>query len=157
MAVTMATGTAQLTAGAAIYPIYVPADYVAISDKPGETILTNTLAGRDQPNTLRFGVQAVADIFKGTTCPVQPGQLKTGVSIVCQVAERWCFDDAADTMAAMWAPASCHFVMKVPDDPRVTPTLMRGFLERNLGMLMRNGSDSPTTGFTKLFHGITKW
>lgn len=163
MAVSLTTGTAQTDNGAAPVPLYldVPSDdYIEKSDRPGETIYTNANALLDQPNTVRFSVADVANVFTGNDqiSSQNAGGVPTGgLSILYQVNECWKFDDAADEVAPLYYPASVHTVVRVPKHALVTSAVASSLVLRGLGAILRDADDTPAIGLARLLQGVTSW
>lgn len=158
MALSLATGSAQLTAGATLTPLYVPTAYVVQNDMPGETRYANTSAPLDQPNGFRLAITNIADVFKGVPnlSPVA-GQNRGGLSMLAQLTETWKVDDAADSLAPYYLPFSAHLVIKAPADALVTSAVVFDGVRRLLGTLIRNSTDALSVGINNQLHSITKW
>lgn len=164
MGATFSTGSAQVTAGDTgssldLFPISL-ADYRVLSDKAGETILTNICGSMAQPNTLRYAVSPIADMFKsvnGVFKPV-PGQDTSGLSILLQLTESWIMDDNdADGVAGSHCPVSGHMVLRFPNNVQMTAYRAIEFIGRLAGML----TFGATTGLKfnyeigSLMHSVT--
>lgn len=158
MALSLSTGSAQTSVGATLTPLYRPAaSYVCSRDVPGESIFANSAAALDQPNTVRFAVNTVADMFKGSDLNVVENQVKSGLSMLAQVTEVWKVDDAADALASLYYPASAHMVIRVPNDALVTSTVVADFVRRLLGTVLLDSDDTLAQGWNNLLHQITKF
>lgn len=160
MALALTTGTAQTTAGAALTPLYLPvASYPVSNNAPGETQYKNLSVAVDQPNFAKLAVASVADIFKGvSSCSPADGQARGGLSMLFGVYETWKVEDAANTsLAPIFAPASCHTVIRVPLHALVTSTTLRDLVHRNIGLLLRDNDDLIATGLNALLHGTTEF
>lgn len=158
MAVTLATGTAQGSNCATQTPLYpTTGSYAFSKDDPGESIYTNIAGALDQPNSIRTGAKVVPDIFKGVPLIPAAGQRTDGLSLVVQVRETWKLDDAADTVAPLYVPASAHMVLQIPTDALVTPTVVGALMLRLFGAPFRNGTDTIAQAITSLVHGITRF
>lgn len=158
MALTLATGTAQTTVGASLTPLFLPsASYPVSRDVAGETILQNTATTLDQPNSVRFAVSSIADIFKSASIEPVSGQSIAGLSMLCQLNEIWKVDDAADALAPIYYPVSAHMVVKLPMDALVTSTVAADLVRRLIGAVLRDNSQTLATGWNNLIHGITKF
>lgn len=158
MAITLATGSAQGSNCASQVPLYpTTGSYVVSKDEPGEAILTNVAGALDQPNSIRFGVSAISDIFRNTPLSPAPGQSVAGVSMLAQVNEVWKLDDAADSLSPLYVPASAHLVVKVASDALVTPTVVANLMLRLFGAPFRNGTDSLATAITSWLHGVARF
>jgi len=158
MAITLATGSAQGSNCATQTPLYpTTGSYAFSKDDPGEAIYSNIAGTIDQPNSIRYGFESVADMFKGTPFSPAEGQVAQGLSMLVQVNELWKFDDAADTLAPLYVPVSARMVLKVPQDALVTSAVVSALSMRLLGAIFRNGTDSYATAVNGLLHGITRF
>jgi len=124
---------------------------------PGEVIYVSNAAALDQPNSIRFAVSAVPDMFKGKTLVPTAGQRTDGVSILTQVREIWKIDDAADSLASTYFPISGHMVLQVPNDALVTSTVLGELVKRLVGAPYRNGTDAIAAAYNNLLHGILSY
>lgn len=157
MALALSTGTAQVTTGAALTPLFRPTSYFCSRDVPGEAIFTNKSATLNQPNTIRFAVQTIADMFKGTEVPVGASQVRSGLSMLAQVNEVWKVDDAADALASIYYPASAHIVIRVPNEELVTSTVVADLVRRLLGAVLLDADDTLAAGWDFPLHQITRF
>lgn len=158
MALALSTGTAQTSAGASLTPLYRPAaSYVCSRDVPGEALFVNSAGALDQPNTVRFAVQTISDLFKGSDLTPSEYQTRSGLSMLAQVAEVWKVDDAADALASLYYPASAHIVVKVPNDALVTSTVVADLVRRLLGAVLLDNDDTLAQGWNNLLHSITRF
>lgn len=158
MALSLATGSAQGSNCATQTPLYpTTGSYLVSKDEPGETIYTNVVGAIDQVNSIRIAANTVANVFKGVPLEPAAGQRTDGLSALVQVRETWKIDDAADTLAPLYFPASAHMVLTVPTDALVTPAVLSSLILRLFGAPFRNGTDSLATAITSLLHGITRF
>lgn len=157
MAITLATGTAQALATPTHQPLAPNVGSFKYSkDDPGESILMNVAGALDQPNSIRYGVTRIADVFKGSPAAPVAGQRVDGNSFLVQLAETWKVYDGADTsVQPYYLPVSAHMVLKLPVDALVTGALVETLLLRLLGAIQRNATDDLDVALTPLLHGIT--
>lgn len=158
MALSLATGSAQTSNCATQTPLYpATGSYVFSKDDPGEAVYTNVAAALDQPNSIRFAVAPISNVFNNVALNPISGQGVAGLSMLCQVNEVWKVDDAADSLAPLLYPASAHMVIKVPTDALVTPAVVSGLIMRLFGAPFRNGTDSMATAITSFLHGVARF
>lgn len=157
MAITLATGTAQALATPTHQPLAPDAGAFAYSkDDPGESVLMNIEAALDQPNSIRYAVSKVADVFKGTPATPNQGQRVDGNSHLVQLNEVWkAYDDADTSVVAEYLPVSAHLVLKLPTHALITGALVETLLLRLLGAVQRNATDDLDVALAPLLHGIT--
>lgn len=159
MALSLATGSAQDNNCANLVPLYpdLVTDYRWEKEEPGEAILRAVVGSVDQPNRIRYAVSSVPNLFTGQSV-VSPasGQPTLGLSILTQVQEVWKIDDSADMLAPIYYPASCHFVIRVPNHSLVTSAVVAGLMRRTIGAPFRNGTDALDVALNPLLYGITK-
>lgn len=157
MAITLATGTAQALATPTHTPLAPDVgDFAYSKDDPGESILTNVAAPLDQPNSIRYAVTRVADMFKGTPVTAQAGQRTDGNSYLIQLNEVWKEYDSADSsVVPYYHPISAHIVLKLPTNALVTGAVVETLLLRLLGAIQRNATDDLDVALEPLLHGIT--
>lgn len=158
MALSLATGSAQTTAGASLTPFYLPiASYPVSERKVGETNYKNTSGTIDMPNTIRLASSIVPNMFSKTAVTPADGQELRGVSMLAQVLETWTVNDAADELPTLYYPASAHLVVKVPSDALVTSTVVADLVRRLLGVVLRDNDDTLATMWNNMLHGITEF
>jgi len=158
MALSLATGSAQSSNCSTQTPLYpATGSYAFAKDDPGEAIMSNTAGALDQPNTVRYAVSNVADVFKNASLSPSAGQRVDGLSILVQVNEVWKIDDAADSLAPIYFPASAHMVLKVPNDALVTSSVLSSLVLRLVGAPFRNGTDTLAVAYNPLLHSICRF
>lgn len=64
-------------------------DFAVVSNnKAGTAVITNTTTGIDQDERFRFVIDDVADIYKGTSVPIEYREpVKQGTLLLCQLTE----------------------------------------------------------------------
>lgn len=158
MALSLVTGSAQTANCATTVPLYpATVSFAFAKDDPGEAVYQNVDAALDQPNSIRYAVTTVSNLFKGTPLTPTSGQRVDGLSMLVQVMETWKIDDAADALAPYYFPVSAHMVLKVPNDALVTSAVVGPLVRRLLGAVYRNGTDSIDAAINPLLHGIVRF
>lgn len=157
MAITLDTGDSQANAAVAAAPLHLDADaFKLLKDDPGECQLANVAGTLDQPNTIRYSVQPIADIFNAAPIDPDADQRRDGHSYLIQVNETWKKYDAADTsVTPVYFPASAHMVLKLPVDALVTADVAKLLVRRLLGALTMSATDSIEDGLGPLLVGVT--
>lgn len=157
MAITLATGTAQALAMPTHTPLAPNVGSFSYSkDDPGESILTNIATALDQPNTIRYSVSSVADVFKNAPIAPLGDQRRDGSSLLVQLQEAWKVYDGADTsVQPYYLPVSAHFVLKIPTDALITGAVVQDLLLRLLGACGRAAAMDLDDSINPLLHGIT--
>lgn len=157
MALTLSNGSGQQTQVTSSNPPLMPTvgNYAETLDSPGEAIFRFVTGALDQPNTIRFGYQVIPDIFRNS--PIEPAvdQRRDGLSLLLQVNEVWKVDDAADSVAALYLPASCHTVVKLPIDALITSVTVSAFMRRCLGAAFTVEDDVLADAIAPLMAGVT--
>lgn len=156
MSVSLATGTMQNAQTAASRTIMTPAVAEAAYsiDDPGNAVIVNVAGALDQPNSIRYSVSPVADVFKQS--PVNPGvgQNPAGVNILIQVNEVWKVTDT--DLGERLLPVSGHIVLKLPTDAQVTASAVGSLIDRVVGAVARDVDGTLETGLDFLLHGVTR-
>lgn len=116
-------------------------DFSVKSETPTEVVLTNTTSPLDQPETLRFAIQNISNIYSGTGIdPAMASVTKRGVSLVVQLNDilRITPDaDAADCCctAVTDLPISTHIVIRTPLNSNISADTILSVVERNIAAL----------------------
>lgn len=96
-------------------------DFVVTSNVPGEVYLTNKSAPIDQPERIRYALQLIADIYKGTLIdPAYFATSKKGASFVTQSWQQMSITDPANPSFRVDLPIGYHTVIRFPDSPYLT-------------------------------------
>lgn len=156
MSITLATGTMQTVLAATPRVIEAPAGSKGAYsvDDPGNAVVTNVVGALDQPNTIRYSVNAVADVFKQSPVNPSPGQNPAGVNILIQVNEVWKVTDT--DLGERYLPVSGHLVLKLPTDSAITATAVAELIDRVVGATVRGEAGTLETGVDFLMHGVTR-
>lgn len=158
MAITVSTGTGQALACDLLVPVAPSPDvYSYIKDEPGDATMIHTAGALDQPNTIRYAVTEVADVFKNSPVSAISGQSTKGLNILVQVNEAWkVYDDANPDVVPYYLPVSAHFVVKVPLDSQVSAALVGNLLNRMGGAFMRETQGTLADAVAPLLHGVCR-
>lgn len=158
MAIALVTGSGQTIdhVGSPVTPLTSDAGYVLSTDTPGMSILKNTAAPLDQPNTIKYSVTSVSDMFKNTDLTAIEGQQGVqGINYLVQVLESWAMRDGiADPVALL--PVSAHVVLKLPLHSAVTAVAVHGLIQRLLGAIVGQGGANLADGLAPTIAGITR-
>lgn len=100
-------------------------DFAVTKDVADEVILTNRTSPIDQPETIRFGYQNVANVYANTGIdPSYMSVTRRGVSLVAQVNDilrvSCAPTEGSCNMNVVDLPLSAHVVVKVPLSQYVT-------------------------------------
>lgn len=121
------------------------ADFRVVSDEPNEVIITNMNAPVAYPEKFRTAVTDIADIYRNSGITnTQYSVNRRGKNILVQLTETWTVTDTADTTYSVALPVSCHFVIKVPEDPAVTADDVLTLIGRAVSGLFDSGSEEGT-------------
>lgn len=130
-----------------------PVDWSKTVDEAGSATLTYKPAPFDAPQTAKFAVNRIANIYAGS--PVDASyQLpyKRGASILCQVNLVASVTDTADSTYRVDLPLSAHLVIKAPMSGLLTVNDIRSVAERAFALLYETGS-TDSTRLTELLKG----
>lgn len=105
------------------------------SSASSELIITNLTSPTDQPETIRWGYESIADIYRNTGIdPSFMSVSKRGASLVGQVNDLLRVTPADDSgccsMQQIMLPIEAHWVLKFPISQYVTPEIALQVLER---------------------------
>lgn len=117
-------------------------DYRVKLDEPNEAIITNMTSPIDRPETFRYGLSTVADVYKGTGIDVAyRSPSSKGLSLVCQLADIYdLYDETVDDPKEQYLPIQGHIVLKVPCNDAITASVIKGFLSRLIAGLFSTGA-----------------
>lgn len=158
MALSLVVGSAQGSNCATLTPLYpTTGSYSFVKDDPGDAVMKNVAGTLDQPNSIEFGVQEISNIFSNVSLKPASGQDTRGISILVKCMETWKIDDAADSLAPIYYPATFHTVIRVPLHALVTPAVVAAGLTRLYGAPFRNGTDGLAAAITPLVNGVARF
>lgn len=116
-------------------------DYRVKSDEPSEAVIANITSPIDRPESFRFAMTNVADIYKGSG--IDSGfysPSRKGISLLCQLNDVYKYDDSADsTFKAQYLPISGHIVLKAPCNEALTDDMISTFVGRLVAGLYNSG------------------
>lgn len=119
-------------------------DFAVTKDSADEVILTNTTSPVDQPETIRFGYQTVANVYTNTG--IDPNFMaitKQGISLVAQVNDIMRVENNSEDCCSPLAydlPIQAHVVIKVPKNQFVTADVALNAAKRAFASLLATGS-----------------
>lgn len=119
------------------------ADFAKKVDVAGNADITNITSPPDAPNTERFSVTVIKDIYKGT--PVNESYKsgnKSGFSLLSQCNLVATITDSEDSTYRVDVPISAHVVVKGPNDSNITTTHLTTALMRAIGGLYETDGSS---------------
>lgn len=124
-------------------------DFAVTKDTSEECILTNMTSPLDQPETLRFGYQNIADVYRNTGIdPSFMSTTKRGISVVSQVNDILRVIPDTDTTCcgdtSYDLPISAHVVVKVPVNANVTPDVVKTLVFRAVSTMFNTGKTDST-------------
>lgn len=115
-------------------------DFAVIKDDASEVVISNTTSPLDQPETIRFALTSVQDIYSGTGIePSYRAVTKRGESLLVQVNDILRVTDE-NGQIVYDLPISCHLVLKVPLNEYVTADVALSVAKRNISALFDTGS-----------------
>lgn len=116
-------------------------DFAVKRNQPEEVILTNTTSPVDQPETIRFGYQQIADIYKNTGIdPSYMSVTRRGISLVCQVNDVLRVTPDDPSVGVYDLPISAHVVIKTAVNQNVTADLVMQVALRAVSSMFSTGS-----------------
>jgi hypothetical protein len=122
-------------------------NYAVITKGSDTTIVTNTTSPLDQPETIRWSVQGIRNIYANTGIdPAYFATSKRGVSLLAQTNDIYRISDSDNATYRVDLPVSSHFVVKAPLHDLLTPDIILSVILRNVSNLFDTGS----TGSSRL-------
>lgn len=114
-------------------------DYALIRDDASEVVISNTTSPLDQPETIRFALSSVADVYQGTGIePSFRSVTKRGESLLVQINDILRVTDA-EGQILYDLPISSHIVVKLPLNEYVTADVALQVVKRNISALFDTG------------------
>jgi hypothetical protein len=130
--------------------------YAAVNKTADTTVITNTSSPLDQPETMRWSVQGIKNIYSNTGIdPAYFATSKRGVSLLAQVNDIYRLVDSADATFRVDLPVSSHIVVKAPLADSLTADLILSVLLRNISMMFDTGVVTSTRLAQLLRSGTT--
>lgn len=117
-----------------------PVDFTIRDRGPKEAILTNLTSPLGCAETIRFAVNDIANIYKGTNIdPTLWATTKHGVNVLAQVNDIWSIVDSTNATFRQDIPFSAHIVLKVPDCGLITADMLKTSVGRLADALFNSG------------------
>lgn len=116
------------------------ADYRVKSESSKEAIITNITTPLDQPESIRFGISEIANIYSksGINTDLISGPMK-GINVLTQINEVIKVTDSANAAFSQYLPMSAHLVLKIPQSGYITEAVVNTFIKRLIATLYENG------------------
>lgn len=132
------------------------ADYATIEDKPGQCIITNTTSPVDQPETIRYAANKVANVYTGTGIdPNLYAVSKQGSSVVVQIKDILRATESTTGIAIDY-PIEAHLVVKTPRSSDVTVSYVTDVIKRLIGACLTTDSSDLNDKFKELLRSACK-
>lgn len=117
-----------------------PVDFRVKVDDPGEAIVTNLTSPIERPETFRFAITEIRDVYKNTSIDANvAAPTRRGVSILCQLNDVYSITDSSDATYQVNLPMQGHIVLKIPSNDLITADVMKTFLGRLVDGLFNSG------------------
>lgn len=129
------------------------ADFAVKSDEPGEAIITNRKSPLDAPETFRFGMTSIKDVYVNRN--IDPGTYspsKRGTQVLAQLEEVWTKTNSDDTSYRVNMPVSAHIVIRTPNDSAISLNDITELVGRLVSGLFETGS-LTTDRLASLYRG----
>lgn len=132
-------------------------DFAVKSETANEVILTNTTSPIDQPETVRFGIQNISNVYSGTPIALESQSVtKRGIQVLVQLNDimRVTPSESECQCLPFDLPISSHHVIRVALNPNVTPDLIQTVILRNIALFYDGAVNSNRIG--QLVRGALK-
>lgn len=108
-----------------------------------ETRLASLISGRNYPSKATFQSNLLSNVYQNTDLAGSPQKLpnRTGTKVYLNNTEVWSKLSSDDATYEALMPAVCSIMLKVPNDPTVTATIVGDFLLRTAAMFFAEGTD----------------
>lgn len=120
-------------------------DYTKVSDEPEEAVIRN-ITGLEltSPESLRFGVSAVTNVYNGTnTDAASQFPSKKGTQVLVEISENYRAVNKV-TGDEIDLPCKGRIVLRVPNNSAVTADLIRDLLTRTIAAAFATGKSNPS-------------
>lgn len=133
-------------------------DFAIAEDEAGRTVITNITSPIDQPETIRYQYQNVANIYANSGIdPSLMSQNKTGFSVVVQVNDTLrVSDDSEGSIRTLDLPCTAHLVFKFPKSQYIGSTEIETVIARTIGALASTDSASLSSHINALARSATR-
>lgn len=116
--------------------------------------LRNLRSPIDAPETVRFSVRSIDDVYKKSSiATVARLQTTSGFNVMAQLNETVKFTSSDDPFAVQMAPITARLVLEGPNSPLITPAHLKWILERLFSLFFETG-DGSTDRINALIQGI---
>lgn len=143
------TDSVLTTLNVAVPQLSYAKDYSVRTERAEEVILTNTTSPLDQPETIRYAIQNVGNVYAGTPVAVESQSVtKRGVQLLIQLNDilRVTPDEESSSNCCCIAPydlpISTHIVIRVPLNSNVTADTVLQVVKRNVAALFEGNNTS---------------
>lgn len=159
MAITKSWGYAEDSSSA--YSVKRPnpkykEDFAIYEDEAGKTVLTNLTSPMDQPETVRYQYQHVANIYNGSDVdPSFWSQNKNGYSVVVDVKNNLRVTDSEAGKEIIY-PVKAHLVFSAPKSQHITAGEIEHVISRILGFLSSTDTEALDDHINSLMRSATR-
>lgn len=123
------------------------ADFAKMEDSENKCIITNLTSPYDQPESMRFELSDIKNIYNGTSIdPSAYAASRAGISLVCQVNDVLRVTDSEDSTYQVDLPISVHFVIKMPKSQYITAS----DIEKVVARCVSSMYDTDSNGTSRL-------
>lgn len=115
-------------------------DFAVKSEVGSTLVLTNNTSPIDRPETIRYAVADVANVYKNTG--VDPGytlESKRGISLLAQLRAFYTVTDAAVPGYEKVLPVKAHLVLEIPCDAVITTDMALAIIGRLASTVLDTG------------------
>lgn len=122
-------------------------DYAKVEDSENKCVLTNLTSPYDQPESMRFELADIKNIYNGTSIdPSVYAASRAGISLVCQVNDILRVTDTENSTFQVDLPISVHFVIKMPKSQYITAS----DIEKVVARCVASMYDTDSVGTSRL-------
>lgn len=116
------------------------ADFVVKEVSANEVIITNLTSPIDAPESFRFALSEIKDVYKNTGIdPTMYSPSRRGVNLLVQLTGTFTESDSVDTSYKVMRPIEAHLVLKAPSAELVTEDVIIAFVGRMISGLFGTG------------------
>lgn len=154
------TDTLSATKNVAVPQLSFATDFTVQKDEPSEVVLTNMTSPLDQPETIRFAITPVKDIYSGTAVPMAArAAAMNGISLLVQVNDilRTTVEGSTCNCLGYYdTPISVHMVIRAGINQYVTTDNVMSVVKRQIASLFASGTDVTNARLSALLRGSLK-
>jgi hypothetical protein len=150
------------TTGGATHEIDIPsvnfgADFRIASSEPDELVLTNLTSPLGFAEVARIQTKPLNDIYANTTVDkALYAASRKGRQIYINLADILRATDSSDASFEMALPLSGSLLVKFPQNPLITQSIIVTFIERMIGLLFETDDVSMSPRIQALIRGSLK-